>query len=312
MPRKRSSPKRESTVTGIAPAARERDGRAHERRVEQAAAVVAHQHAVDRRRGTRAARARAQRRAGLRAGERRVAVEPARPAAWWSGRGRRGPASSPAWRSRSPWRCPVVGMRFSRRSARSLPPVRRRRPGRRTAAAGAERADVVDGVRPAAEPHVGRVVAQDQHRRLAADALDAAVDELVGDQVGEHQHAPPAEASHQRLEPARGRGVTSSRPRIRSTASSRFSATRSGWRGQPGGQVGELAQPVPALHQRPARADVPGELQVGVAVADHPRARAGRRRARPRRARSRPGRGLRQSQSARYGASPTDGWCRHA
>ena len=53
------------------------------------------------------------------------------------------------------------------------------------ARAAAERRDVVGGVAGAAGHDLGRVVLEDQHRRLARHARDLAVDELVGDEVAD-------------------------------------------------------------------------------------------------------------------------------
>ena len=58
----------------------------------------------------------------------------------------------------------------------------------------AERGDVVRRVAGAARHHLGRVVLQDEHRRLARHAGDLAVDELVGDEVADDEHAPAREA----------------------------------------------------------------------------------------------------------------------
>ena len=154
--------------------------------------------------------------------------------------------------------------------------------------------------------------------RLAAHALDAAVEELVGHQVGQHQHAAAAE------------GATSS--------ASRPPAGAGAWRFMP--RAPRLRRRQDALHRLQ---QVLGH-EVGLARPARARARRARpgrsrsspgRRARPtlqassrspwrspttqERARSmpssaaarcsRPGRGLRQSQSWRYGGSPTAGWC---
>ena len=51
--------------------------------------------------------------------------------------------------------------------------------------AAAERGDVVRGVAGAAGHNLRGVVLKDEHRRLARDARDAAVDELVGDQIAD-------------------------------------------------------------------------------------------------------------------------------
>ena len=59
----------------------------------------------------------------------------------------------------------------------------------------AEGADVVHGVGAAAQAHVGAVVLEDEHGRLAAHPLHGAVDELVGHEVGQHEDAPAAEGA---------------------------------------------------------------------------------------------------------------------
>ena len=69
------------------------------------------------------------------------------------------------------------------------------------ARAPAERGDVVRGVAGPAADHLGRVVLQDEHRRLARDARDFAVDELVGDQIADDQHAAAREAVDERQQP---------------------------------------------------------------------------------------------------------------
>ncbi len=58
----------------------------------------------------------------------------------------------------------------------------------------AERGDVVGGVARAAGHHRRRVVFEDQHRRLARDARHLPVDEFVGDEITDDQHAAAAEA----------------------------------------------------------------------------------------------------------------------
>ena len=67
-----------------------------------------------------------------------------------------------------------------------------------SARAAAERGDVVGRVAGAAGHHLRRVVLEDQHRRLARDARDLAVDELVGDEVADDEHAAAREAVDER------------------------------------------------------------------------------------------------------------------
>jgi hypothetical protein len=64
--------------------------------------------------------------------------------------------------------------------------------------ASAQRRDVVGRVARTAGNHLGRVVFQDQHRRFPRHARDLSVDELVGDDVADHQHPAVAEALDQR------------------------------------------------------------------------------------------------------------------
>ena len=169
----------------------------------------------------------------------------------------------------------------------------------------AERPDVVHGVRAAAQAHVARLVLQDQHRRLAADALDTAVHELVRHQVGEHQHAPATEGADQGLEP-RGLAHAASRPRIRSTASSRFSATRSGERCHVGPGASARRGRSRSSRARPwRRRSRPARRSEWRSPITHELARSAPSSACARR--SSPGRGLRQSQSRRYGGWPTLG-----
>ena len=312
MPRKRRRAKRESTVTGIAAPAGEGHRGPHEARVEEAAAVVAHQDAVDRPAEARAGPARTARRGGAAGRERGVAVEADD---LLLGRVRAAGEDARLHRrrvGRPRRRRPSSAMPFSRSSARSLRPCASRPStpnGQRPAAEGA---DVVDGVGAAAQPHVGRVVLQDQDRRLAADPLDAAVDELVGHEVGEDQDAPAGEARGPAPRAARRPLTRASRPRMRSTASSRFSATRSGGRDQPGARYVSSPRPYPLFTSAPRaptfqascrspwrspitheRGEVGPELRLG--PPQHARAAACGSRSPPGRA-----------------AGPTDGWCRQA
>ncbi len=98
--------------------------------------------------------------------------------------------------------------------------------------------DVVDGIGAPAQPHVGTVVLENEDRRLAADPLDTPVQKLVGDEVRDDEDAPTLEGVDETQE-ALGRGKAGAPSHVsgfgavlttRSTASRRFSATRSGWR----------------------------------------------------------------------------------
>jgi hypothetical protein len=53
----------------------------------------------------------------------------------------------------------------------------------------AQRRDVVRRVTGAARNNLRRIVLKNEHRRLARYARDAAVDELVGDQIADHRNA---------------------------------------------------------------------------------------------------------------------------
>ena len=77
----------------------------------------------------------------------------------------------------------------------------------RETCASTERGDVVGRVARAARHHLGRVVFQDQHRRLARNARDFAVDELVDDDVADHEHATVAESIDQGEEPLLALGL---------------------------------------------------------------------------------------------------------
>ena len=95
--------------------------------------------------------------------------------------------------------------RSSRRPSASAPT----RPA--SARAAAERRDVVRGVAGAAADDLGRVVLQDQHRRFARHAGDFAVDELVGDEVADDQHAAAREAVDEREQPLLALGLAGQR-----------------------------------------------------------------------------------------------------
>ena len=292
MPRKPSSPKRESTVTGTRrrlPG--ERHGAATRAGVEQAEPVVAHQDAVHAGRGSRAARpAPRSARRGC-ASARRVALSMRTiccfvewmPPAQDAGLHRRHVAGLGAITPRAAMPR-LAQQRAQAPSVLVLPDDAHRE---RTPAQGA---DVVDGVGTAAQAHVGAVVLEDEHRRLAAHPLRR---DRTGTRPPRGRPAPgcagPRKASIEDRarggHPAAGsrasclrRCPSSAPPGCVSTASSRCSATRSGGRGQARGVELELAQAVACLHQHAAGAHRPGELEVAVPVADHVR----RARSRPR------------------------------
>ncbi len=68
----------------------------------------------------------------------------------------------------------------------------------------AERGDVVGGVAGAAGHDVGRVVLEDQDRRLPRHAGDLAVDELVDEQIAEHRDADAGEVVDERQQTIAG------------------------------------------------------------------------------------------------------------
>src|SRR4029079_16376035 len=75
----------------------------------------------------------------------------------------------------------------------------------------AEGDDVVDGVATAAEENVFAILAEDQHRRLAGDALRRAVDEAVGHNVAVDDDQPPGHRLGQLEQPRprkHGRRIT--------------------------------------------------------------------------------------------------------
>ena len=75
------------------------------------------------------------------------------------------------------------------------------------ARAAAKGRDVVGGVARPAGHHLRRVVLQDQDRRFAGDAGDLAVDELVGDDVADHEDAAVREAVDEREQPLPALGL---------------------------------------------------------------------------------------------------------
>ena len=127
--------------------------------------------------------------------------------------------------------------------------------------AAAERRDVVGGVAAAARHDLGRVVLEDQHRRLARDARDAAVDELVGHDVADDGDRPAPQRVDQREELRR----------IHPTASIKLLRIASA-RSAVGRRVG-LVRAVAGAHEDRARARRPPARDVEPAVADHHRSR---------------------------------------
>ena len=105
-------------------------------------------------------------------------------------------------------------------SGRSTPRAKlasSRRPSRigadhaRERGAPAERRDVVGGVAGAAGDDLRRVVLEDEDRRLARHAGHLAVDELVGDQIADDEHAAAREAVDEAQQPLPALGLAGQR-----------------------------------------------------------------------------------------------------
>ena len=234
----------------------------------------------------------------------------------------------------------LTGVRYSRARTTSRPIDAAVKAGEQPAAFGigadepgearaaAERGDVVGGVAGAAGHHLRRVVLQDEDRRLARDAGDLAVDELVGDEVADDEHAAAREAVDEREQPLLALGL----------AGQRMNGT---------GDEHAIADSIRlriAIAQdpaRPRRAGCPRRRRprdrpaarcflVGAVAGSHQDRRArrpcapARRRATGRRRRTsgagsmpssrtarstRPRAGFRQSQRARDSATLPSGWC---
>ena len=129
--------------------------------------------------------------------------------------------------------------------------------------AAAERGDVVGGVAGAAGHDLGRVVLEDQHRRLARDARHAAVDELVGDEVADDGDASGPSARRS------ARGAAQNPPdglhQIVEDSIRRATAVGAAHR--------LLVRAVAGAHQHRARAGRAPARHVEPAVADHDRPR---------------------------------------
>ena len=167
------------------------------------------------------------------------------------------------------------GRRIAPRRARrpcarraAAPPAAVRRPSSRpttptTSTRGAERRGIVRGVAGAAGHDLGRVVAEDQDRRLARDAIDLAVDELVGDQIADDD-------DRGRGRTGRARARARRAPRLTRSADDR---SRRGSTTSPPSDVGRDVRRAPGIVP-PRRA----HRVVAVAGAHEHAARAHRRR----------------------------------
>ena len=135
----------------------------------------------------------------------------------------------------------------------------------------AERRDVARGVAGAARHDLGRVVVQDQDRRLARHARDLAVDELVGDQIAGDHDAAPGQRVDEREQPsslARAVHCLFQNPRggVHQVVHDRV--------GHGAGLGRGLVPPAqPRAHQHAARADGLARGQVVPAVPDDERVR---------------------------------------
>src|SRR6185436_593918 len=90
-----------------------------------------------------------------------------------------------------------------------------------------ERAEVRDGVPRSARDELDALLVEDEDGCLARDARELPVEELVGDEVAEHDDAPARERVHDLAKALVGRRHDEV-SRIHSTASSRSAATWSG------------------------------------------------------------------------------------
>ena len=117
-----------------------------------------------------------------------------------------------------------------------VPPDETHEPGLRP-----EGGHVAGGVARAPRPHLGGVVLEDEHGGLARHAVDAAVDELVGDDVADDEDAGPPERSDQTDEAGAQRLVAG--PRMNRGQDHRTS--------RPRGSDGLMAHPPPGAPPPP-------------------------------------------------------------
>ena len=113
-------------------------------------------------------------------------------------------------RSRSDDRPPIDVSRNAREQTTTLG-IGANDPRERGAAA--ERRDVAGRVARTAGNDLGRVVLEDEHRRFARHPRHLAVDELVGDEIADDEHAAAAERVDEVEQARREFGVTSWRMR---------------------------------------------------------------------------------------------------
>src|SRR5688572_18520169 len=109
--------------------------------------------------------------------------------------------------------------RFHQPIARIVAP---RRAGKRDLAA--KRRDIRRRVARAARNDHGVVVLEDEHRRLARTPREPAVDELVGDEIADDEHAGAPETIDERQQPC-GHDRGTSLSRMRDAASARLATT---------------------------------------------------------------------------------------
>ena len=122
---------------------------------------------------------------------------------------------------------------------------------------------------------------EDQHRRFARDARDLAVDELIGDEVADHQHAAAAEAVDEREQTFLALGFAGQRvhrtgnehlqslPSIQLAAAIRLSTTASAVRSR--GRFCSSDMPYPVLTRTAFGPDGAAQRDVDPPVADDKR-----------------------------------------
>ena len=140
------------------------------------------------------------------------------------------------------------------------------------------------GVASPAQPDLRPFVLEDQDRRLAAQALRTAGDELVGHEIGQDEDAPAPEGPDEGRQAVRSAVPRSVPPTFRDGHARalgqdplhRLEQVLGHEVGRPRplrAVVLELPPAIAALDEGAARARPEGQLQVPVAVADHPRPR---------------------------------------
>ena len=179
--------------------------------------------------------------------------------------------------------------------------------------AAAERGDVAGGVAGAAGHDLGRVVVEDQDRRLARHARDLAVDELVDDQIAERpRRGRPAKRVDEREQARRVRHVGSRHHALLQDprgGGDQVVDDRGRLRRRPRGAA-LRSRPIAGADEHAARADRAGPPAGRASDRRRRTSAPDRGRGPPPPARSMPGCGLRQSQACRYALDHRrSGWC---